>query len=322
MSLFDGKQFQGFFPFSPSLLGQMSASLARVADDSAGTQRDAATEPASQPTASGRHKVLRSPISTTAARLLPLETFLWGSNALPPQPRTRVDHVLIWVTAGQAQLDFPRRQHRMRAGELRLVPAGTAFAALPMAGARGHVALLPAALVAEAAPALADVRDGVHVGAEGAALLALLTRLAAPDTGPARARDAVAMLARRLGSLDLAPAPAGATRGARQDRPLVERFLALAEARLTEPGSLAEIAAELRSTMSALDQACIAARGRRAIELLHELRLSRAATLLREGSQSPADIALALGYSSHAHFTRAFVAASGRSPEAFRARPC
>jgi AraC family transcriptional activator of pobA len=106
------------------------------------------------------------------------------------------------------------------------------------------------------------------------------------------------------------------------DHRLIERFLALAGQRLGSGRSVAELAAELRSTTGALDQACMATRGKRAVELIHDLQLERAADLLRSTDRITLRIAADLGYSSHGHFIRAFVAATGRTPDAFRAQSC
>ena len=88
------------------------------------------------------------------------------------------------------------------------------------------------------------------------------------------------------------------------------------------PAAVAELAAELRTTTGALDRACLAARGKRAVELIHKLQLDRAIDLLRKSDLPTPRIAADLGYSGHAHFIRAFVAATGRTPDAFRAQSC
>lgn len=55
-----------------------------------------------QPALRGAHPVGRQ----SGMRLVPLEAFVWGSRSNPSQPRTRPDHVLIWVNEGRTQLDF------------------------------------------------------------------------------------------------------------------------------------------------------------------------------------------------------------------------
>ncbi|MDP5307780.1 helix-turn-helix transcriptional regulator [Paracoccus spongiarum] len=345
MSVFDNSNFFPEFPFSPSRLRHVqprppvttasqpcktaiAADLPEVAGPAPDAMPDAAV-PGSAPPAIRMPapqrpalRSLRTPPPPVPLRMLPLATFIWGSRALPPQPRTRADHALIWVTSGRLQLDYPRRHQTLRPGDLRLIPAGTAFAALPMQDARGHVALIPADLAALAGLPAAGL--AAHVGAQAAHLLRLLTALAsasgARDAG--RTADLAALLPRCLATLDPERAPAAAPQIRTGDRDLVERFLTLARASLRDCLSLAELSGQLHCATAALDSACLAARGRRAIELIHDLRLECAAGLLRQGRLPTTQIARQAGYSSQTHFTRAFVAATGRTPEAFRAQPC
>lgn len=257
-------------------------------------------------------------------RLLPLTAFIRRDAGRPPQPRTRPDHTLIWATAGEVRLDYPRNGLVLGPGDLRLIPAGTAFAAMPAQGAEGHVALIATGLTANAAPKLPDRGLAAHVGDRGPQLLTALTQLADEATcaDAAMLTCLVNLLSLRLHQLDPAKQSGQRDRQPIPDRPLLERFLALAATRLGDAGSLADLAEELDTTVAALDRACIAGRGRRAVELVHQLRLERAVDLLRNSRHGAARIAADLGYSSHAHFTRAFIAATGRTPEAFRAQSC
>jgi AraC-like DNA-binding protein len=54
-------------------------------------------------------------------------------------------------------------------------------------------------------------------------------------------------------------------------------------------------------------------------DLVLQVRAERAMELLSETSISITEIAMTLGYSSSAHFTRAFKQAMGRTPREFRA---
>jgi transcriptional regulator GlxA family with amidase domain len=56
-------------------------------------------------------------------------------------------------------------------------------------------------------------------------------------------------------------------------------------------------------------------------ELLHQVRLERACELLQNSSATVAQIALQLGFSDAANFSRAFRRAIGISPAAYRERP-
>lgn len=255
-------------------------------------------------------------------RLLPLASFVWGSRAKPPRPRTRADHLLLWVIAGHLQLDFPRQQHVMGKDAVRYIPAGTAFAALPMTGTEGYALLLAPGLLHETDPPFPRHALSGSVGEAAEALLATLRELAAESAKPNSGKAIhclLGVLALRLARLE--PPRANAARPplpGEAQRPLVERFIALAMANLRQGRTIADLADELGTGTAALDDACRNARGKRAIELMHELRLQRAVEMLRETSRDPAQIARELGYTSHAHFTRSFVAATGRLPETFR----
>lgn len=162
-----------------------------------------------------------------------------------------------------------------------------------------------------------------HVGNHAAQLEATLREIGVETStsDPGTLSCLVNLLSLRL--RQLAPdRPDAASETGLPDRPLIDRFLALAQERLGACRSVAELAAELGSSTLLLDQACLAAHGKRAVELVHDLQLECAVRLLRETAHATQRIAAELGYSSHAHFTRAFVAATGRTPEAFRAQSC
>lgn len=333
MSAFEHSQWKDGFPFSPSQIragrrlhldGVNAPFIADASEAPAGApavpaSRDNPVPAAMQPALRGAHPVGRQ----HGMRLLPLQAFLWGSRANPPQPRTRPDHTLIWVTEGRVQLDFPRDRVCLRAGELRFIPVGTAFAASPAQDARGHVALISARLAAQAAPPLPGHVLAAHAGSQAAQLEATLREIGVEttDSDPGTLSCLVNLLSLRLRQLAPGRTPEMPETGL-PDRPLIDRFLALARQRLGQSRSVAELAAELGSSMLHLDQACLAAHGKRAVELIHDLRLDCAARMLRETARPTQRIAADLGYSSHAHFIRAFVAATGRSPEVFRAQSC
>ena len=255
-------------------------------------------------------------------RLLPLETFIWGSAANPPQPRTRPDHTLIWVTDGRLNLDYPGMNFVMSPGDLRVVLAGTAFCALPARNARGHVALISPSLTLYADPPFPTIDLAAHVGFHSQQFLSTLTDLAERSrlSDTAALAGSMNLLTQQMSRLGAPRAPTLRTEMPRVDKLLAERFLALAAHRLSACDLVADLAQELGTTAAHLDRSCIAARGRRAIELIYQLRLDKAVTLLRETQVPPAQIATQLGYTSHGHFTRAFVAATGRTPEVFRAQ--
>lgn len=330
MSAYEPSQWGGF-PFTQTRI-RTDRRLSQVSVNDPGLQdaaEPAAVEPSTAPVGPGQplpaalRPVMRGarPIGRQdGVRLLPLEAFVWGNGASRHQVRTRPDHVLIWVTGGQAQLHFPRQSAEMQAGDLRHVPAGTAFAVRAGAATTGQVVLISARLAAEVDPPLPDMPSPVRVGGHAAQLETVLRELARESADPGRGALSCLMnlLSLRLGKLVSRPHPEQTP--AMPDHPLIDRFLVLAGQRLGSAGSVAELAAELGSSTAALDQACIATRGKRAIDLIHDLQLERAADLLRHTDRPILRIAADLGYSSHAHLARAFVAATGRTPEAFRAQ--
>ncbi|MTD98744.1 helix-turn-helix domain-containing protein [Paracoccus sp. YIM 132242] len=333
MTAFEHSQWKDGFPFSPSQIragrrlgvdGVNAPFIADAPQPVAGPPaipqpQDRPAPAALQPAWREAHPVGRQ----SGIRLLPLAAFLWGSRANPPQPRTRPDHVLIWVTQGRVQLDFPRDRFCLRSGDLRYIPAGTAFAASPAHGTTGHVALISARLGAQAVPPLPDHVLAAQVGNHAAQLEATLREIGVETPGgdPGTLSCLVNLLSLRLRQLAPGRAPDMRDTGF-PDRPLIDRFLALAREQLGESRSVAELAAELGSSTLQLDQACLAAHGKRAVALMHQLRLDCAARMLRETARPTQRIAADLGYSSHAHFIRAFVAATGRTPDAFRAQSC
>ncbi|TRW95176.1 AraC family transcriptional regulator [Paracoccus sp. M683] len=256
-------------------------------------------------------------------RLMPLEGFAWGSRTAVPRPRTRGEHVVLLIAQGALQLDFPRIRHRLAAGSLYFIPLGTAFAAMPLAGCSGYVLLIAPDLTRDLAHAFPDRPLGGMIERGDGALHQMLHDLAeesrgdAPDA-PSAIQCHLTLLALRLDRLQ-----PGARHFARlmqndPDLPLAERFAELARDRLADGSTIADLADALGVTTTALDAACRHKHGKRAVELLHDLRLLRAVQLLRDTRESPARIARLLGYSSLAHLSRAFVTATGRLPEQFR----
>ncbi|MDO5706852.1 MAG: hypothetical protein Q4G49_17505, partial [Paracoccus sp. (in: a-proteobacteria)] len=170
-------------------------------------------------------------------RLLPLEGFIWGARTTPPQPRTRVDHVLIWVISGALQLDFPRRRLILGPGAVQFLPVGTAFATLPLGQARGHVLLIGRDLGRDLSPPLPDGPILGSIGDHAAALHLTLSDLAEESArGTPDAHAAVTchlgLLSVRLSRLEPPPPRPAALIQAAPNLPLIEQFLKLAAAEL------------------------------------------------------------------------------------------
>jgi AraC family transcriptional regulator len=107
--------------------------------------------------------------------------------------------------------------------------------------------------------------------------------------------------------------------GSRRTSRLVERAKEILHENLAEPVSLDWIARQLSVTPVYLTQTFKSQEGVPLYRYQTHLRLNRALSLLL-GSSSITEVALALGYSSHAHFTATFSAAFGTTPTAYRQR--
>lgn len=263
------------------------------------------------------------PIARQAGlRLLPLESFIWGSHNTQTRSRIRSDHTLIWLVRGFAQLGFPRRDETLAAGAVRFIPAGTAFSFSPRPEHGGYALLIAPPLIENTEPPFPNSYLAGNIGDAGEALLATLKELEAEGAKrpPNKALHyLLGVLALRLSRLTPPQRPAALSRvPTMAERPLAERFIALAKTRMQHRDTIADLAQELGTSAAALDHACLSAKGKRAIGLLYRLRFERAVEMLREGHHNPAQISQLLGYTSHTHFTRAFVEATGRRPESFQ----
>lgn len=250
-------------------------------------------------------------------RLLPVAGFAWtGPRGLP---RTRTDHVLVWLTGGEAMLRLPRSEGPAPA--LLFLPAGTAFALQPAPGAEG-VALLVGRDMAAAATApfpaavIAVAPDPAEAGGLRADLAALAeeARRDDPSAGPGR-QARLGALASRLARI------ADRQRGERGGTdPLVRRFLALATRELPQGRTLEELAATLGCAAEALDEACVAQHGKPALELFAEVRVGRAVDLLAATDRPLDEIARQTGFRGAGELSRAVRAATGCPPEVLRPR--
>ena len=99
---------------------------------------------------------------------------------------------------------------------------------------------------------------------------------------------------------------------------LLRRVLAFMEARLAEPPSLAEMAAETRLSTAHFCTAFRHATGQPPRRAFREMQLTRAAALLSDTESDLTGIAMACGFSSPSHFATAFRASAGMTPGTYR----
>ncbi|RCW81341.1 helix-turn-helix transcriptional regulator [Paracoccus lutimaris] len=261
-------------------------------------------------------------------RLIPLSGFHWGGAVrgrnMPPAPRVRGDHVLILLSRGVLQIEFPRHQHLLTMGRVAFIPAGTAFALQPGLQVQGR-ALLIAPTHARGLPLA--LPSGFCWGAPAAddqpliepAMLALGAAQPRSSAGETATACQLGLIAVALSRLDARAGQRDAVQsGIAEARPLTERFLDLARAELAQSQTIAEMARKLGHSQAHLERACQQSRGRSALELLYDLRLQHAAEALRNTARPIAEIAQDLGYAGLGHFMRSFAAATGRTPETYR----
>ncbi|WP_157994890.1 helix-turn-helix domain-containing protein [Paracoccus tegillarcae] len=336
MSIVKDGSFESGFPFTPSrfkgmpqqgaasevsplkarILPEIGVNSAQIDETAAGFIGEYL------PQSGNRTGQMRSRAKPTSLKALPLASFVWGGRTPIPQPRTRGEMVLIWVTRGRLKLDFPRRTQQLAAGSLCFIP-GTAFATLPLADCAGQVLLIAPHLTRHLTQEFpARLTEG-RVDHDDPALRQLLHDLAVEarrDTENSRAAIEchLGLLALRLQRLEPAARPIERPPASNPDLPLADRFLTLAETRFADGSTIADLAHELGVTTAELDTACQHKHTKRALDLMNELRLQCAAQMLRETSEDPARIARLLGYSGLAHLSRAFVNATGRLPREFR----
>ena len=109
-----------------------------------------------------------------------------------------------------------------------------------------------------------------------------------------------------------------ASRPPRADRELVENAKAELSRALGAPAKLADVAARLQVSPFRLCRAFRRETGSTVHRYRNGLRLAASLELLRPARGGVTDVALALGYSSHSHFTAAFRKQYGATPQEIR----
>ena len=100
----------------------------------------------------------------------------------------------------------------------------------------------------------------------------------------------------------------------RQNRERAQRVIAILQENLAESLSLEEIGRRVGCSQFHLSRIFTQEMGKPIFQCLRDLRMDRAAELLREGRMNVTQVALEVGYSSPSHFSTAFHAAFGCCP--------
>ncbi len=104
-----------------------------------------------------------------------------------------------------------------------------------------------------------------------------------------------------------------------QREQMVRRFLVELESRLDEPWTLESMAKQCGLGRTRFSEWVKRLTGDPPIMALNRMRVRHAQYLLRATPRSVLEIALAVGFQSHAYFTRVFAAYAGQSPTRYRA---
>lgn len=258
-----------------------------------------------------------------------LSEFSWGGAAKglggAAVPRVCPDHLVLWLTTGSIRIALPRQHRILRAGQMTFVPAGTAFSLWHGPVAEGVAVNIPISILRRLGMILPrEMVWGTPDLRDQPILHAALPRLAQIGRLPDQASRVAALeplgqLARALTRLDDGPTEEPHPKDdPRRAKPLSDRYIQLVRRDMGRGLTIADFAQELGVASATLDRACRCCRGRSALDLLYDLRLERAVWLLREGRNPTATVASLVGYVSLSHMNRAFAAATGRGPEAFR----
>lgn len=238
---------------------------------------------------------------------------------------------LLWVQRGGAEATLDGQVLRLAGPALVTVPplAAHGFRFTPdvdglvftvqerhLQGLLAGAPELAAALLALRGWALR--RGAPAARALAAAALALRDEMHSAD--PFRAAALDAGLLRLLVAVARAQPAASAGTGAVPERALahVQRFRALVEAQYRAQPGLAALATPLGITPTQLNRVCRQVLGRSALGVLHARLVLEAQRDLAYTAMSVKEIALDLGFSDAAYFTRFFLRQTGITPTAWR----
>jgi AraC-like DNA-binding protein len=249
---------------------------------------------------------------------------LWSAEAAytrPPPPAAHAGVELTWIVAGQVGYQIGARRFDVEAGRAMLVPSGVDHATLFPTSMRGSALWIDVDAVAQICDALGRPRavaSGlVEDAAKVAALGAVLTEEAkSADRGALLAADAIleamVVLALRGASSE------GSDRSRTPLEPTMARVVRYIEASYAEPLTASTMARVANMSRFHFSRRFRDATGRSPYRYLVDVRLERAAELLRRGRCGVTEAALAVGFSDPSRFARMFRRRFGAAPATWR----
>lgn len=259
-----------------------------------------------------------------------ITTLTGGASALPSNPsvaqnwaaaslHAEADHVLLWFTKGQGQLNIGGINRVFAPNTVLFIPAGTVFSYDLRAGVFGSMIKMRAdvGITVPDLPLHLRSRDLVVQASLVAVVEGLQRelRLDQPFAEQASIHHAnllgvwlarQALVQQERHKLDAAER-------------LVSRYAALIGVRFASGDNVADYAATLGVTPTHLTRVCRKCGGRSALQMLQDRILHEARALLCDTDKPVKKIAQDLGYRSAAYFTRSFQAHVGQTPSRFRA---
>ena len=109
------------------------------------------------------------------------------------------------------------------------------------------------------------------------------------------------------------------TRQRRMGRDRMERVAEILRSRLQEPPTLEELGREVGCSPFYLSRTFSQHAGQTIPQFIRQLRMERAAELLREGRKNVTEVAFEVGYSSLGHFSKSFCEVIGVCPSLYPA---
>ncbi len=262
------------------------------------------------------------PLPTQTVRVLPIPRLAAGGRWRVEAMRSISEPLFLWFTRGQGRITVAGTTRGYTANNAVFIPAGvmhgfevgTQVFGTAVYFGRNHGIALPRQ------PLHLRIRETYATQEVNVTLDAVQRELASQAPGAPRAVMA------HLGLLGVwlerqAEKAQGDGQAPDATRRLVARYAALLERDFRSGMGVSDFAAALGVTSTHLTRCCRSTCGKPAKDLLQDRVIFEARRMLAETSLPVGRIGEALGFASHAYFTRAFHQRTGRSPTGFRRAP-
>ncbi len=311
MKLFSGTPLSQFADPPPAPEGHAGAG------SSARAER-AVTMPA-KTRAQKRGEIAIPPSPPAELRMVPIPRLAAGGRWRVEAMRSLSEPLLLWFTRGQGRITVGGVTRGYGTHNAVFIPAGVmhGFEVGPqtygMALFFGH----DAGVALPAAPQHLRIRDAQPQAELTMVLDSIQRELESDRPGHDRAaRHHLGLLGVWLERQVEATQGEGAKPAAAQR--LARRYADLLEREFRTGQGVGDYARALGVTPTHLSRVCNQTCGRSASDLLHDRLIFEARRMLAETRIPVGDVSRALGFTSPAYFTRAFLARTGKTPSAFR----